>query len=82
MKSQVVGMLGREDVVTFLRNLHERGASRSVAEIIVRMERDPGEIYRELTPEFGVPLRYPHSLAALLELYLYGSHTYIICLPW
>jgi hypothetical protein len=46
------------------------------------MERDPGEIYRELTPEFGVPLRYPHSLAALLELYLYGSHTYIICLPW
>jgi hypothetical protein len=30
-------------------------ASRPAAEIMVRMERDPGEIYRELMSEFGAP---------------------------
>jgi hypothetical protein len=36
---------------------------------MARMECDPGEIYCELTTEFGEPLGYPHSLAALLALY-------------
>jgi hypothetical protein len=46
------------------------------------MDRDPGEIYREPTPEFGAPSRYPHSLAALLTLYLQGLRTYTTYLPW
>jgi hypothetical protein len=29
------------------------------------MDRDPDEIYRELTPECGPPQGYPHSVAAI-----------------
>ena len=57
-------------------------ASRPAAEIMVRMERDPGEIYRELTPEMSAPSGYPHSLAALLAPYLQDPRTYTTCLPW
>ncbi len=75
--SQVVGMLSREDVLTFLRTLQELGA-----EITARSERDPGEICRELPPEFGAPSGYPRSSAALPALCQQGRHTYTTCLPW
>jgi hypothetical protein len=46
------------------------------------MKRDPGEIYRKLTPELSAPSGYPHSLAVLLALYLQGPCTYNVYLPW
>jgi hypothetical protein len=46
------------------------------------MERDPSDIYRSLTPEFGAPSEYPQSMAALVTLYLQGPRTYTAYLLW
>jgi len=40
-------------------------ASRYAGEITACRDRDPDEIYRELTPEFDPPSGYPHSVAAI-----------------
>ena len=55
-------------------------ASRPAAEIMARMERDPGEIYREFMTEFGAPLRYPAALVwpGFRPLKIRGG----ITMPW
>jgi hypothetical protein len=57
------------------------GASSSAAEITMRMDRDPREIYRELTPEFGAG-GISAFFDSALTLYLQGPRTYTTYWLW